>query len=230
MLLTTTIAYSQDIIVKRDGSTILSKVLEVGEEYIKYKKWSNLEGPDYTIKVSEILSINYENGDNDDFSPTDTPTENTTATNNFSSPLSNAVTTTTKNNTYTKEDMEKAISDAANKAANKTIAGRGLIIGGGIVTFFGLSSIVSGISAMVIIGDESGHTIGGAMIATGAALTGAGSGMIWAGRAKRETYAVNKIIEHEFEIGNYALTPSVDMYSNDKNEFYGIGAGLCFNF
>ena len=68
MLLTSTSIYSQDVIVKKDGSTILSKVLEVGEEYVKYKKWSNTQGADYTIKVTEILSINYENGDKDDFS------------------------------------------------------------------------------------------------------------------------------------------------------------------
>lgn len=57
---------AQDVIVKKDGSTILSKVLEVNQDAVKYKKSSNLEGPIYTISLSEILSINYENGDIDD--------------------------------------------------------------------------------------------------------------------------------------------------------------------
>ncbi len=58
----------QDVIVKKDGSTILSKVLEVNKSEIKYKKFSNRNGPTYTIEISEIMSINYENGEKDDFS------------------------------------------------------------------------------------------------------------------------------------------------------------------
>lgn len=58
---------AQDVIVKKDGSTILSKVLEVNQNDIKYKKYSNQNGPTYTIGKSDIISINYENGDKDMF-------------------------------------------------------------------------------------------------------------------------------------------------------------------
>lgn len=68
-------ANAQDVIVKKDGSTILSKVLEVNPEDVKYKKFSNKTGPTYTIRKSEILSINYENGEKDLF---DNSTENDT--------------------------------------------------------------------------------------------------------------------------------------------------------
>lgn len=61
------IASAQDVIVKKDGTTILSKVLEVNIVDIKYKKFSNQNGPTYTINKSEILSINYENGEKDSF-------------------------------------------------------------------------------------------------------------------------------------------------------------------
>lgn len=61
---------AQDVIVKKDGSTILSKVLEVNTDNIKYKKFSNQNGPTYTIGKSEIMSINYENGDRDSFETT----------------------------------------------------------------------------------------------------------------------------------------------------------------
>ena len=63
---------AQDVIVKKDGSTILSKVLEVNTSDIKYKKFTNQNGPTYTINKYEIMSINYENGEKDDF---DTGTE-----------------------------------------------------------------------------------------------------------------------------------------------------------
>ncbi|MBP5135637.1 MAG: hypothetical protein ILP24_07775 [Paludibacteraceae bacterium] len=54
---------AQDVIVKKDGSTIQSKVLEINGTEIKYKKWSNLEGPLYNINKNEIYSINYQNGE-----------------------------------------------------------------------------------------------------------------------------------------------------------------------
>ncbi len=63
-------ASAQDVIVKKDGSTILSKVLEVNETNIKYKKFSNKTGPTYTISVENVLSVNYENGEKDTFSET----------------------------------------------------------------------------------------------------------------------------------------------------------------
>lgn len=65
ILLCSTAVFAQDVIVKKDGSTILSKVLEVNTNDIKYKKHSNLNGPIYTISKSEIMTINYENGEKD---------------------------------------------------------------------------------------------------------------------------------------------------------------------
>lgn len=54
---------AQDVIVKKDGTTIQSKVLEISETEIKYKKWSNQEGPLYSIRRSLVDSINYQNGE-----------------------------------------------------------------------------------------------------------------------------------------------------------------------
>ena len=81
-------AYAQDVIVKRDGSTIISKVLEVNQTDIKYKKFSNQQGPTYTINKSDVMAINYESGDKDAFeevaqSAVTTPT----ATTNTSTPF-----------------------------------------------------------------------------------------------------------------------------------------------
>lgn len=60
-------ASAQDVIVKKDGSTVLTKVLEISTTDIKYKKFSNQNGPTYTIEKSSVMSINYENGDKDLF-------------------------------------------------------------------------------------------------------------------------------------------------------------------
>ena len=62
-LLVITPLFAQDMIVRRDGTIIQSKVMEVSSSEIKYKKASNPDGPLYTLKLSEILSINYQNGE-----------------------------------------------------------------------------------------------------------------------------------------------------------------------
>lgn len=67
MLAVVQMATAQDVIVKRDGSTIISKVLEVNTGDIKYKKFSNQTGPTYTIDKVEVMTINYENGEKDVF-------------------------------------------------------------------------------------------------------------------------------------------------------------------
>lgn len=67
LLMFSSILFAHDVIVKKDGSTILSKVYEIGKKEIKYKKFSNLNGPLYNISIKEVFSVNYENGEKDLF-------------------------------------------------------------------------------------------------------------------------------------------------------------------
>ena len=60
-------AFAQDLIVLKDGNVIKSKVTEIGIQEIRYKKWSNTDGPSYVIGKSDVLSINYENGEVESF-------------------------------------------------------------------------------------------------------------------------------------------------------------------
>lgn len=60
----------QDIIILRDGQEIESRVVSVKDGYVTYKKFSNLSGPDYSLKQSDIFMIKYENGEKDVFSNT----------------------------------------------------------------------------------------------------------------------------------------------------------------
>lgn len=66
-LLSALSTYAQDVIVKKDGSTIVSRVEKITSDEVTYKKYSNLNGPSYTIGVKEIKAINYENGTSDTF-------------------------------------------------------------------------------------------------------------------------------------------------------------------
>ena len=57
----------QDTIVFRNKTTTLAKIKEVGLMEVKYKLFSNLDGPDYVIPKIEIFTINYKNGMIDTF-------------------------------------------------------------------------------------------------------------------------------------------------------------------
>lgn len=59
---------AQDIIVKKDGSIIKAKVLELTETSVLYKNHANLDGPTYSLKIENILSLTYENGVQESFS------------------------------------------------------------------------------------------------------------------------------------------------------------------
>lgn len=60
-------AMAQDVIVKQNGDEIQCKLLEVGTESIKYKRWSNLNGPTFVEERDDIFMIKYENGEKDVF-------------------------------------------------------------------------------------------------------------------------------------------------------------------
>ncbi len=60
----------------KNGDLIQSKIQEITQNEIKYKKYSNLDGPLYTIDKATVLSINYQNGDKEMIT-----TESTTVSN-----------------------------------------------------------------------------------------------------------------------------------------------------
>lgn len=63
-------AYAQDVITKKDGTDILARILEINLNEVKYKKFSNLNGPTYTLRKSDILIVHYENGEHEVFDTT----------------------------------------------------------------------------------------------------------------------------------------------------------------
>ena len=63
-------ARAQDIIICRNGDEIESKILKISKTEIEYKKWSNQDGPTYTLEKSEVFMIKYPNGDKDLFKET----------------------------------------------------------------------------------------------------------------------------------------------------------------
>lgn len=58
---------AQDTLFKTDGSKLIVKVIEITKEQIKYKSFSNLDGPTYIIDKKEISKIVYQNGSTEIF-------------------------------------------------------------------------------------------------------------------------------------------------------------------
>ena len=68
LLLCSASVSAQDVIVKKDGSTIVCRVVEVSANEITYKKWSDLNGSNYVMDKSLASAINYESGKKESFS------------------------------------------------------------------------------------------------------------------------------------------------------------------
>ncbi|MDE5788304.1 MAG: hypothetical protein K2H79_07170 [Bacteroidaceae bacterium] len=63
----TSICFAQDVLVKKDGSTILAKILRITETEVEYKNYDNPDGPTRVISISSLLRINYQNGQSETF-------------------------------------------------------------------------------------------------------------------------------------------------------------------
>ena len=66
-LLVNSASNAQDLLILKDGSDIQVKVLEVLVDEIKYKKFSNIDGPTYTMEKDFVFMIKYANGEKDLF-------------------------------------------------------------------------------------------------------------------------------------------------------------------
>lgn len=64
-------SYAQDIIHIFTGTPIEAKIIEITDEYIRYKTFDNLDGPEYRISTSRVARIVFANGTEKIFAPAD---------------------------------------------------------------------------------------------------------------------------------------------------------------
>lgn len=62
LVITSIVSNAQDTIYFKNKSSIRAKINEVGITEIKYQRFDNLNGPDYTVLKNEIVFIKYFNG------------------------------------------------------------------------------------------------------------------------------------------------------------------------
>ena len=217
-LLCSVALFAQDIIVQNNGNTILSKVVEIGATEVKYKKFSNLNGPTYTIAKAEILVINYENGEKESF-------KNTQSSGSVVN-MNNIGKRTLSDNELLKVDANN--NNAAPKVKRLRRNGWiGGLIGVGIGTVLGICTLRL----------EDGNDIGACAIAGGTFILGgaiyAGVNFIKANRLQKEldSYVhVAPIFQENIKLGNgNMLSAGVD-FIKGKNFCYTPGLGLRYNF
>lgn len=218
---------AQDVIVKKDGSTVVCRVLEVKSSEVVYKLWTERNGSSYIMDLSLVSSINYESGKKESFSDI---TENKFLPYNQS------------NGERQINDKALLIMDDLNKVKRLKIVGYtvgGTIVAGGIVIMsIGLSSFSDDCLDYGGYGwkgyEQPGSLwTGVALIPVGAAITTAC--LIKSNKIKKEYNKVQNyaLYQQDFKLKNgNSITPSVDMlkYTDKGFKTQTIGMGLSYNF
>lgn len=210
-ILFTCVCFAQDVIIKKDGTTILSTVIKVGQLEVEYKKYNNQTGPTYTISINELSHINYANGTKDTF---------TSTYNNQS-----VVTTETATQFSNDEGLLK-LYDAHDRKLKKAkrIKSLGCIVGGTLLAAGG-ALIISSVSddTIVIIGSA----VAGAGLITWTTCTLVGNHI-----GKKSKYSVqsNPLFQQEYKIGKNSLAFGVDMLNDNTFKNQTLGLGVSYKF
>ena len=219
------IAHAQDVIVKKDGNTITSKVTEITSTEIKYKKFSNQNGPTYTINNNEVNYINYENGEREQMN---------TSISNINTTTANTQSIVQSQDALNPSDaylLKQFKLDPYSKKAKalKKIA----FIGGGALVATGIICI-----ALNTSGDnyEDGNDfwIYGTIAASAGIVLGT-SCLIASNiqKKKAEYYAHNIIPLMQMKLLNSkqaALCANIDMFNDNITNKKALGLGFHFNF
>ena len=210
-------ASAQDVIVKKDGSTIVCRVVEVSSSEIIYKKWTDLNGSNYVMNRADVSGINYESGKKENFSTT----TNLYAPNNQNDGIQQF-------NDKALLAIDQDIRKLPNKIKTYRLIG---LIGGGAM-------IVTGVIIMTN-GDFNSYIRPAVDTAiAGAVVTGCGVALgttfcLIANHYKKQAnrLQISSIYQHEIKFKNgTTFTPSIDMFKDQKLNSQGLGVGLCYNF
>ena len=207
--------FAQDIIIMKNGSEIQAIVQDVGIDDVKYKKFDNPSGPNYTLKKSEIFMIRYENGSKDVFNEivTEVPTDK-----QQQSPLtelSYSRDNVWQNDVKIKPDQVRAIMSGNSAALEKYNTGRALHVTGQIFAYPGV--FLLGWNAGTVI---SGGEINGVLVGLGLASSISGIIMLLAGKSQMKT-SVNL---YNSGLNNNATSYQINFGATQN------GIGLCLQF
>ena len=217
LLLCSTIANAQDVIVKKDGSTVVCRVVEVTATEITYKKWSDLNGSNYVMDKSLASAINYQNGKKVNLSE---------ATNLY---------TPNNQNDGVQQYNDRALLQldaAANYSStkSKTLKTIGWI-GGPVLAAFGVVLIAADDYDFFGFNSSDETLLGIGFIGLGAAWT---TGFLLAANHQKKKYQMLQssiIYQHNFQFSNgSSLSAGIDMLCDRAINKNTLGLGLRYNF
>lgn len=209
--------FAQDIITKQNGEEIQAKVLNVNDKEINYIKWSNMNGPTYTISVNDVFMIKYENGEKDMFE------KKGTKENNLSQPQ-----TVIDNKSFSTQMANSNIDflkrqDLLKRAKSCHRWGQGLfwtILIGGTVggALCGVTEWNSGAAIGYFLG------VGTLSVLPWAILSAKGN------KLEEEAYKINvaSVPFGRIELDGFSIEPHADLLSFNNDRTFGLGAKISF--
>jgi len=217
-LLCTACVSAQDVIVKKDGSTVVCRIVELTSTEITYKKWSDLDGSNYVMNRADASTINYQNGKKVDLSE---------ATNLYQPHNQNDG--VQQYNDRALLQLDYATNNPLQKVKKlKTIGwigGAVIVAGGGFLMIVANNQDSS--SAY-----RNGLIAGGVTMGVGVAFTT--TFLIIANNEKKKIDSIisyNPIFQHEFQLSNgSALTAGIDLINNHSKGERTLGFGVRYNF
>lgn len=218
--------YAQDVIVKKDGNTIVCRVVEVGQTEVVYKRWTELQGNNYVMNLSDIASIHYENGQKKNFGTT-TESNSPLVLNNIPQNIDDGA-------------LLAMASKTSTKSKTKRLKRIGWI-GGAILLGAGIPCLVVG-----VIGEEEyyygsgyydevnpGLTAAGAVLSAGGIALTTGC-LVRAHRlSKKVPYNVQNIPvwQNEFKLKNQStLSTDICAINDGRLRTSTLGLGISYNF
>lgn len=205
--------YAQDVIVLNDGSSIFSKVLEIDASQVKYRKYSNLDGPIYTMNITEILSIKYQNGEVEEFTDRSQQIKQ-----QESISVNSSLTTTTINETNRLRKNKLMKSGESLQGIGDFILGTSLVTGLG----FMFASIFTGENSQMITG--AALMLGGTAISLPFGITGAIQ------MRKANEIKIASIYQYDIDFENSTLSPNLNLMSDNINNAPSLGLGVKYTF
>lgn len=210
-IIITSVCFAQDIIVQKDGSIIQAKVLEVGTTEVKYKKWSNQDGPSYAIAKSNILAITYQNGEKESFNDQPVMENLNQHTSTYNDDVLKAL------NAGNSIQKQKLLASAK----NWRIAANVIAVGGVIGTIGG---------CCIFIKDKVPYI----PIVIGVLASGGLGAICYRIADNKESaahlIASTHIIQQDYSLGSSRLTAGVDYLKCECTNERTIGLGLSFSF
>ncbi|MDE7386999.1 MAG: hypothetical protein K2N28_07660 [Muribaculaceae bacterium] len=232
MLLCATAASAQDVITKTDGSKIDAKVEEVTDAVIRYRKASNPSGPVYTVPITSVTTIVYENGSVDTFNAPATTSTTTVSDDELLRYAEAQNITGTSNSTYLNDAhlMRLVSNNSLTPDELRKKAKKYRIIGW------------AGGAAFVIIGVAASTAAQYDYVKSYIMIAGAGAGVGWClgfnlkarslmNQARELEYLSATIIEDKIlSFGNKSLMAGVNVMGNRMPHTQGVGLSLKLNF